>query len=255
MKSSRSLIDHRREQLLKLIKDSGSVSVNEIAEKFHLSLLTVRRDLQYLEDHKLLERFYGGAKYGNDIKTGTAEDEGKPLLAREKIANYAASLICDNEVIFINTSETALNIIKYISAKNVTVITNNGNVIGEENPSGAKIILLGGEIRAVKGALVGSFTMNNLKHITANKSFIGCCGVDIHVGVTTEIMNEVKINEMMHANVYCTSYILADHTKMGKVSSYVSCEINQVNNIITDAGTDPHMVEQLKAIGVEVAIV
>ena len=164
------------------------MTVSTLAEQLQVSPLTIRRDLQYLEEHKLLERFYGGAR------TGGAEEARKNSreLRKERIARYAASLVEDRDSIFINTSSTALAMVKYIKSRRVTIITNNGNIINEENPSQATIILLGGELRYMKGAMVGDFAKNNLSQVTAKKSFIGCSGLSPDIGMTTEMVSEGK---------------------------------------------------------------
>ena len=125
MKASRSIVNSRREKILETVRSEGDVTVTALAEQLQVSPLTIRRDLQYLEEHKLLERFYGGAR------TGEAEESRKNSreLRKEKIARYAASLVEDRDSIFINTSSTALAMVKYITSRRVTIITNNGNGI------------------------------------------------------------------------------------------------------------------------------
>ena len=151
MKQSRSVVNARREFILNELEKTGTVEVKDLAERLNVSYLTIRRDLQYLEDHKLLERFYGGARNG-DERLLKMQEKGI-LYYREKIAKFAASLIEDGDSIFINTSSTALGIVKYITAKNVTIITNNGNIISEKNPPNATVVLLGGELRYQKGTM------------------------------------------------------------------------------------------------------
>ena len=71
MKASRSIVNSRREKILETVRSEGDVTVTALAEQLQVSPLTIRRDLQYLEEHKLLERFYGGAR------TGEAEESRK----------------------------------------------------------------------------------------------------------------------------------------------------------------------------------
>ena len=175
MKMSRSIVNSRREKVLEIVRENGDVTVNHLAEQFQVSPLTIRRDLQFLEDHRLLERFYGGAR--NSRTAEESNGENPKLFRKEKIARYAASLVEDGDSIFINTSSTALAMVKYITSRNVTIITNNGNIINEKNPSQATVVLLGGELRYVKGAMVGDFAMNNLTQVTAKKSLMGCGGL------------------------------------------------------------------------------
>ena len=245
MKASRSIVNSRREKILETVRSEGDVTVTALAEQLQVSPLTIRRDLQYLEEHKLLERFYGGAR------TGEAEESRKNSreLRKEKIARYAASLVEDRDSIFINTSSTALAMVKYITSRRVTIITNNGNIINEENPSQATIILLGGELRYMKGAMVGDFTRNNLAQVTAKKSFMGCSGISPEVGMTTEMVSEVTLNQLMFQRVTGSSYILTDSSKLGEKIGSVSCPPEKIENIITDADAPADMVRRFREIG------
>lgn len=247
MKASRSIVNSRREKVLEIVRENGDVSVNYLAELFQVSPLTIRRDLQYLEDHKLLERFYGGAR--NSSLAGEGSEENLRILRREKIAKYAAGLVEDGDSIFINTSSTALAMVKYITSKNVTIITNNGNIINEKNPSQATVVLLGGELRYKKGTMVGDFAMNNLTQVTAKKSFIGCGGICPDTGMTTELLNEVNLNQMMFERVSKAAYILADCTKFGKRSSFVSCPPELIANIITDMDAPMQLIREFREKG------
>ena len=249
MKMSRTIVNGRREKVLELVRENGNVSVNQLAEQFQVSPLTIRRDLQYLEDHKLLERFYGGARNNNTL-IGADFGENQRQLRRERIARYAAGLVEDGDSIFINTSSTALAMVKYITSRNVTIITNNGNVINEKNPSHATIILLGGELRYVKGAMVGDFAMNNLSQVTAKKSFMGCGGLCPDTGMTTELLNEVNLNQMMFERVSRASYILADCTKLGRRSSFISCPPELIANIITDTDAPIEIIREFQEKGI-----
>ncbi len=245
MKASRSIVNSRREKILEIVRSGGEAAVSSLAEQFQVSPLTIRRDLQYLEEHRLLERFYGGARSGSAEAAGQNSRE----LRKEKIARYAASLIEDGDSIFINTSSTALAMVKYITSRHVTVITNNGNIMNEKNPSQATIILLGGELRYTKGAMVGDFTKNNLSQVTAKKSFIGCTGLNPDIGMTTEMVSEVNLNQMMFRRVTGASYILADSSKFGEKTGCVSCPPEKIENIITDSEAPAHMVRQFREKG------
>ena len=247
MKMSRSIVNSRREKVLEIVRENGDVTVNHLAEKFQVSPLTIRRDLQFLEDHRLLERFYGGARNSNQVGEGNGENPR--LFRKEKIARYAASLVEDGDSIFINTSSTALAMVKYITSRNVTIITNNGNIINEKNPSQATVVLLGGELRYVKGAMVGDFAMNNLTQVTARKSFMGCGGLCPDTGMTRELLNEVNLNQMMFERVSKASYILADCSKFGKRSSFVSCPPELIANIITDKDAPIQLVREFRERG------
>lgn len=248
MKRNRELVEDRRNKVLEALRNDGHVKVGDLAKEFEVSPLTIRRDLQYLEDQKKLERFYGGASIIEEKKVIGDED----TLYRELIAKYAASLVEDGDSIFINSSSTALKLLKYLDNKRVIAITNNGKSIYSERSPQVTVVLTGGELSGVKEALVGDFALKNLERITAKKTFLGCGGVSVESGMTTEIMNETNINHMMNNRVTGETYILADHTKLGKNRSFVSIDIEHIKNIITDEKADEALVNTFRSMGIHV---
>lgn len=252
MKKSRAEVNSRRKQIVAILNKTGEARVMEIAAFLKVSEITIRRDLQYLEDHKVLVRYYGGAR----LHDGSAENR-KDLLTRcrEGIARRAARLVEDGDTIFINTSSTALLMLQYITARNVSVITNNGNAVSSPKHSGVSVILTGGELRSLKGTMVGEFAMHNIERVAAKKAFLGCSGLSIENGMTTEILNEVDINKLMLERTRGESYILADHRKLGVNSSFVSCDIASIRNVITDELADSEMIAALREKGIHVELV
>lgn len=80
--------------------------------------------------------------------------------------------------------------------------------------------------------MVGDYAIRNLQTVIAKKSFIGCSGLDPATGMTTENANEVTINQLMVRNVAREAYLLADHTKLGKSSSFISCPIEEIRYLL-----------------------
>lgn len=252
MKQSKEIVDGRRKRIMEIIKKTGDARVPDIAAHLGVSEITVRRDLQYLEDHRQIDRYYGGARVRQDRQVRVRDELS---VCREQIARYAASLVEDGDTIFINTSSTALQAVQYITARDVTVITNNGNIVtSSKNPSHITIILLGGELRNIKGTMVGEFALHNLAHVTATRAFIGCTGLSLENGMMTQFLNEVDINKNMVLRTSGTAYILADHTKLGKDSSFVSFGMDLITDVITDSRADPAVMDELKERGVGVHV-
>lgn len=248
MKKDRACVDNRRNRILELMQKNPRVRVDELAKILEVSLITIRRDLQYLEDRKLLVRTHGGA-----IASRNPVDE--VTLYRKLIAEFAAGLVTDNDTLFINTSSNALKLLEHISCSNVTVITNNGKAIHCEHSQDVNVVLTGGELRYPKEAMVGDFALRNLQTIYAKKAFIGCSGISAENGMTTEIFNEVSINEMMVNHATQEVYVLADHTKIGKNSSFVSCPIDKIKYLITDEKASSEALDLIREKGVTVYVV
>ena len=156
--------------------------------------------------------------------------------------------------LFINTSRNALQMLEYVKSRNVTVITNNGKVMRMDYNDGISIILTGGEIRHPKEALVGDFAIRNVQNVFPKKAFIGCSGFSPVSGMTTEIAGEVKINELMIQNAG-EVYVLADHTKIGKKSSFTSSPVQKIGHLITDEKAPQQILDELTEAGVKVHLV
>ena len=247
MRREQSLVAQRRQELYQILTEQSHVTFGELAEKFQVSEITIRRDFVYLEQNSLIQRHYGGYRVLKNL-------QGSDLVERckDRIARYAASLVDHNDILFINTSSTAIRMLAYIHKKNVTVITNNANAINTEFSSGLSVILTGGELRYPKAALVGEFAMRNIQNMRASKCFIGCSGISCETGMTTKNANEVNINKVMLENTIGEKYVLADHTKMGVVSSFISCSVDHISQIITDDMTDKNNIDNFAACGIHV---
>lgn len=248
MKQSASFINNRRNKILKLLEQYGTVKVAFLADELGASPLTIRRDLEYLEQQRLLERSYGNATLLNPASTSFSSSL---VLHKHAIAREAAKYVRDRDSIFINTSSTAILMLKYITAKNVTVITNNAKAITCERNPDIIVVLTGGELRQPKESMVGDFALNNLMRVTATKCFVGCTGLTPELGLTTSVLQEASINETMLYRA-TERIILADHSKLGKTQSFVSGNLRAGDRLITDTEAPHGMLDRFRRMGVEV---
>ena len=107
MKRERAFVESRRNRIVEIMEEKPEVRVDELSQLLGVSLITIRRDLQYLEEQKLLVRNYGGAV--STMAPKNMKDEVQ--LYRKLIARYAADFVAENDTIFINTSSNALQIL------------------------------------------------------------------------------------------------------------------------------------------------
>lgn len=119
--------NYRQKKILELLYRSKSVSADELANEFGVSKITIRRDLDALASHKLLERTRGGAISVSSPRLEEFFDEKDHTAKKEKdlIGRYAASLVADNETVFINAGSTTLEVIRHLHGRKVRVVTNN----------------------------------------------------------------------------------------------------------------------------------
>lgn len=250
MKMNKEIVDARRNKIMKIVQSEGRVLVDELAQLLNVSPLTIRRDLQHWEEMGAVERFYGGAKLIQHFV-----DNDDPNISKEPykhaIAKYAAQYVKDGDTIFINTSSTALLVLKYIKNKRVTVITNNGKAILIEHDPLVSVFLTGGELRVPKESMVGEFALHNISRITVNKTFLGCSGVSANAGMSTAILQEVAINEAMIQRCNGETFLLADHTKVGHDHSFISGAIDSFQYLISDNLADEEEIHAIQEKGVK----
>lgn len=255
MKNSYDFIENRRNKIHEILKQRGSIKVKDLATQLHTSPLTIRRDLDHLEQLGLIERFYGGASLSKNASQSVStvlDSNTNTDRCRHAIAQRAVEYLVDGDTIFINSSSTALLMLNYITAKNITVITNNGRTILSDFRSNLSIVLLGGELQASKKSMVGEFALNNLSRVNATKAFVGCSGLTAEEGFTTANMHEVALNQLMLSRVTGERFILADHTKIGEKHNFVSGSPDQISCVITDTEANTTVLDSLAGHGIKI---
>ena len=150
MRRSNAFVAARRDAIMALLERDGQASVAELAEHFEVSQLTIRRDLDWLESRHVLSRQHGSASLLNPLGRPSGSQR---VRANRAIAREAAKYVCDGDCIFINGSSTALSIIDFIEARDVTVVTNNGKALLMGEHPALSILLTGGEIRPPRASM------------------------------------------------------------------------------------------------------
>ena len=151
---------------------------------------------------------------------------------KEAISKYAASLINDDDFVYIDSGTTTLEMIKYITNTKAKYITNGIVHAKKLLEKGLSTMIIGGRCKPTTEAIIGPDCIEGISKYHFTKAFMGTNGISLHAGYTTPDVDEalVKQEAVKHAYV---SYILADHTKFGKVSSVTFAEIPNCC-IITD---------------------
>ena len=249
MKQDRQTVDARRAKILSVVRERQKITVEELSGRFGVSLMTIRRDLRALEDDGKLGRFHGGASAG--AHASSVADKDAVTLYRRLISRYAATLIKPNDRIFINGSETALDMLDYVEVSPVYAFTNNGLAVNRRFPAGVDVTLSGGSLRSAGHIMTGDCTMRNLLTMRADKAFIGCSGISPNGEILCDIPTELGVNETMigHAEQY---FILADHTKVGKAGTYASFSLETAGCIITDENAPEAVLERLRMLDMKV---
>ncbi|NRY64084.1 DeoR/GlpR family DNA-binding transcription regulator [Clostridium beijerinckii] len=258
MKKNQGIVSKRRERILDYLATNETINTNELAEKLNISPLTLRRDLQALDDEGLIVRYYGGAKLAanvdntDDLNSDQGTSDSEFLKKKHAIAKYAADIINDGDTIFINSSSTALLILEYLGDKRVYVVTNNGKALQSTVGPNIELVLTGGQVYERKQSLIGEFATYILSKITADKCFLGVSGIACDAGISTSVLQETLVNHEMINRCSGPVYILADSTKVGRHHNFSSGEISEVSHLITDSNIKDSDLEEFNEKGITV---
>jgi DeoR/GlpR family transcriptional regulator of sugar metabolism len=246
--------NYRHKKILEMLYRAKSVSADELAAEFGVSKITIRRDLDALAGHKLLERTRGGAISVSSPRLEELFEEKDHTAKKEKdlIGRYVASLIAENETVFVNAGSTTLEVIRHLHGKKVRVVTNNAACLSLDLDPQLELIMLGGEYRPHSRSLVGDLTITGLHSIFSSVTVLGINGVSIKKGCTTAVHQETSVNRAMIENSSGKVIVVADHTKMNSVSSFLTCPLSQIDLIVTDWMTPPLFCQELEESGLRV---
>lgn len=247
----------RHSYILEKLQKDGKLNVVSLCNELNVSTVTIRKDLQLLEDKNLLYRTHGGATLSNPytIDIHVNEKEKINTALKNEIGARAAALVTPNDSIIIASGTTVLALAKHIKPQNLlTVITSAINVAGELNRyNEVEVFFLGGVLRKNSFSATGIYAENMLADFSCTKLFLGVDGIDIEFGLSTTNSHEAHLNKKMMESSQKT-IVLADSSKFGRRGFSKICNIEDVNQIITDPGISPGMADKLMSMGIEITI-
>jgi len=247
--------ENRKKYLLNLIEEEDFVKVSDIAKQLDITKMTVRRDLNELEEKGFLIRKYGGAVKSEAITNIFTFDKRLKEMEDEKdaICRKAADFIEKNDTVFIDCGTTLYKICKYIkNKKGLRVITNSLPVISELiNHKNIHLTLIGGKIIHERKSVYGSMALKNLNEYHIHKSFIGANGLTIENGLSSYDEQEGEITQKIIEKT-SVNYLLCDSSKIGKNSYYIFSPITSIQNIITDDKVDKKIIKKLKKLKIKI---
>lgn len=250
----------RKAQLAAHVADTGQVTVSELAERFGVSIDTVRRDLDQLSAEGVLVRTYGGAVSLSAVsRTDRAVDQRLALQEqeKEKIAVLAAALVQDSSTVMINGGTTTLAVARSLGQhRDLTVATNNLLIPGALPPTAIRdIYVLGGAVRTLTLATIGpvSFRANGGADldISCDLALIGVGAVAADAGYTTSNLAEAAMMQEMISRADRVA-ILADSSKLGRRLFAQVSELGNADYLITDTAPPDDLRDALAASEVQV---
>ncbi len=248
--------EERRELILNEVNRSGSVTVTELVGRLGVSDMTIRRDLEALSAHKLLQKVHGGAV---SLPKTAAEPHftQKQRLNREEkkaIAREALPLVEDGHTVAFSAGTTTWQIADTLPQGNedFTFITNSTNIALTLQEKGwEQIVLSGGIFRTPSDALVGPFAERTLKTLNADILFLGVHGIHPDAGLTTPNVAEAETNRCL-VDAAQKVVVVADHTKLGVIALAKIAPLSRVDVFVTDDKANPELLREIELAGVRV---
>lgn len=239
----------RAEMITKALETKSTISVAELSDLLQVSVVTVRKDLQRLEDAGKLKRTFGGAAFQN-----STSEEQRRLLAAQRIAERVAQDVEDGDCIIMNAGNTTLLTARnLLSKKQLKVITNSISIARElSKHKEFQLIFLGGAMNANAVFTYGREAIEQLDQYKANKLILSVNGISCSKGLTTRHMEAADLFRKMIERAE-KMIVVADDAKFGFESFYYVCGLNDVDQIVTNASKKSEAeLMQMEQMGIEI---
>ena len=226
----------RLNKIKEILYKEKRVDVFELSELFSVTEVTIRRDLDKLEQEGFLIKTYGGAVLNEKLvnKPSVIEHDDSVIEEKRMIGKIASQMVSSGEAIYLSPGTTCLEIARNIKNKKLTVVTNDLLIAYElKDSAGIKVIVTGGDLIQSTSTLVGGFALQALKGIYINKAFIGVKGVNPTSGYTVETYEEVMIIHEIQ-KISNEIVIVADYTKFNRTAFAKLGDLQMAKKVITN---------------------
>jgi len=255
--TDRELAAGRLEKIAQIVRQKRIVRVTELCRDLAVSPATIRRDLVEMEKLGYLNRVHGGA-VNIDGRLEEPVFEDKAALAakeKQKIAKAALGFIKPGDSIFLDGGSTILALAGLIQNKTgISVVTNSLIVASTLSGEGPSMIMIGGEFRRLSQTFVGSLTKSMIGQLHVDTAFMGTIGLTVREGMTTTDPREAQTKELVMSSARQV-ILLADSSKIGKISFVRFSLLDEVDVLITDSGVARDELSRLRKSGIKVIVV
>lgn len=248
----------RQAQLLEVVREHGSLSVDAIAARFGVTLQTVRRDVQRLAEAGLLARFHGGVRVPSSTTENIAYRQRQTLhaAAKARIAAALAERVPDDCSLIVNigtTTEAVAEALRRVR-KGLRVITNNLNVaaILADGP-GFEVIVAGGVLRPRDRGIVGEATVDFIRQFRVDIGLIGISAIEADGTLRDFDYREVKVARTI-IEASRQVWLAADHSKFNRPAMVQLAHLSEIDVLFTDAAPPPPFESLLSDAGVELIV-
>ncbi len=248
----------RRKKIIDELHEQDEVTVTGLSAKLGVSDVTIRKDLQQLDDQGYLTRVRGGAVFSGrgQLELRFAARQQLSLDEKRRMAAHAVDNVRPGSTIFLDGSSTVFQMTRLLrDTRGLTVITNGLHAALELSfAEDVTTIVVGGILRPQSSSLVDLLTPELLQRLHVDVAFMSCQGFTIEHGLMESDLREAQLKRSMGLAAQKV-FGLADHTKLGDVFIASSMLADEIDLLITDSGIDKEYQKAIESYGMKLAIV
>ncbi|MGX4599701.1 DeoR/GlpR family DNA-binding transcription regulator [Faecalimicrobium sp. JNUCC 81] len=237
---------NRHKKIHDYLLDNKKATVSELAKICEVTSMTIRRDLDKMENDGLITRVFGGAVIESNIVTEVSYEEKEKACIEEKvgIAKEAADLVSDGSIVILDSGTTCMEIAKnLIDKKDLKVVTTDILIAAYlMKYKNIDVYCAGGRIQMEVGSCIDDNTVQFLNNINADVCFLGASAINSSLCLSTFTMDKVKVKKaILNSSEY--KILVTDDSKFNKNSFAKICNLKEFDLVITNKNIN----EQLKA--------
>ncbi|WP_210270082.1 DeoR/GlpR family DNA-binding transcription regulator [Aureimonas mangrovi] len=236
MSAPDELTDRQRE-IVRLVGQQSYSTIEALAQRFEVSMQSIRRDVIHLDRLKLLQRFHGGAgATDNTVRLGYGEKRLQALDAKQRIARAAAALVPPGSSIFLDVGTTTEALARSLAEREVAlrVFTNSMAIaMALAGRRQLELYVFGGSVRGADGSLTGAATLAGIDAMGFDVCFIGCSGVDDRGRATDYDLEKIAVKQgaMRRSD---SRVLLADATKFERRAIAAIAPLADFASVVSD---------------------
>ncbi len=248
----------RRAEIIKLLEKQGKVRISELTKILKVSEVTIRNDLDKLEEKQLLIRTRGGGIQTQRVRFDYqfTKETAHFLKQKQAIAKEAAKLVNEKDTIILDSGTTTLELARNLTHLNDLTIITNGIYIAYElvQYPNIKVITLGGSLRQSSMSFTGPIAEETLKDLFCDKVFLGVNGIDTNYGLFTTHIEDAYLNKLM-IKMSKEVIVVTDSSKFLKRSFSIIAPMDTVDILVTDSNIPKNELRNLNNLGVRTIVV
>ena len=234
------IVEERRQKVLELVNEHGFMALAQLAKTLNTSESTIRRDLDYWDQHGLIKRTHGGAVFREDAQALPALEERSSREIDEKrlIAKTAAARIQNGDSVLLDGGTTTLELAKLLIDRPLQIVTNSlpiANLFASSR--GTDLVILGGFVYPRTGVALGPLTIRMLEDVHVQQAILSVGGITAKGLFNSNLLLVETERALMRAADEVV--VVADHTKIGHQALAFLCELSAIDTLIVDRGIQP----------------